>query len=72
VILTRWATSESLKQASSIISLRSQCPYCKTTLQARDLVPLLSFIFQGGKCRYCKKKISWFYPILELGSALIF
>ena len=72
VILTRWATSESLKQASSIISWRSQCPYCKTTLQARDLIPLLSFIFQGGKCRYCKKKISWFYPILELGSALIF
>jgi len=72
VILTRRATSESLKQASSIISWRSQCPYCKTTLQAWDLIPLLSFLFQWGKCRYCKKKISWFYPILELGSAIVF
>lgn len=72
VILSRWASSENLKQASSIISWRSQCPYCKTTLQARDLVPILSFVFQWGKCRYCKKKISRFYPILEIGSAIVF
>lgn len=72
VILFRRGESTTLKQASSIIWWRSECPHCKTTLQARDLVPLLSFLFQGGKCRYCKKKISLLYPILELGSALVF
>ncbi len=72
VILSRRGESDTLKQASSILWGRSACPHCKTTLQARDLVPLLSFVFQKGKCRYCKKKISWLYPILELGSALIF
>lgn len=33
---------------------------------------MLSFLFQKGKCRYCHKKISRLYPILEIGSALIF
>lgn len=72
VILFRRGESTTLKQASSILWGRSECPYCKTRLQARDLVPLLSFLFQWGKCRYCKKKISWLYPILEFGSAIIF
>lgn len=72
VILSRRGESDTIKQASSILWGRSACPHCKTTLQARDLVPLLSFVFQKGRCRYCKKKISWLYPILELWSALIF
>lgn len=72
VILSRRGESDNLKQASSILWGRSACPHCKTTLQAWDLIPLLSFVFQKGRCRYCKKKISWLYPILELGSALIF
>lgn len=72
VILFRRGESTTLKQASSILWGRSKCPYCKTRLQARDLVPLLSFLFQWGKCHYCKKKISWLYPILEFGSAIIF
>ncbi len=72
VILFRRGESTTLKQASSILWWRSECPHCKTRLQARDLVPVLSFLFQRGKCRYCKRKISWLYPILELGSALIF
>lgn len=71
VILSRWAESEDLKQASSIISWRSECPYCKTVLQAQDLIPLVSFFLQKWRCRYCKRKISRFYPILELGSAII-
>lgn len=72
VILSRRGESDTLRQASSILWGRSACPHCKTTLQAWDLVPLLSFLLQKGKCCYCKKKISWLYPILELGSALIF
>lgn len=72
VILFRRGESTTLKQASSILWGRSECPYCKTKLQARDLIPLFSFLFQWGKCRYCRKKISWLYPILEFGSAIIF
>ena len=72
VILSRRAKSQSMEETLSIIFWRSECPNCKTTLQPWDLVPLFSFIFQKWRCRYCKKKISRFYPILELWSAIIF
>jgi prepilin signal peptidase PulO-like enzyme (type II secretory pathway) len=51
---------------------RSQCPQCGTPLKARNLIPLVSFLRQGGKCEHCKQKISSLYPILEISSALIF
>lgn len=44
---------------------RSMCFSCKHQLKAIDLVPLFSWIFLGGKCRYCKAKISAQYPIVE-------
>jgi prepilin signal peptidase PulO-like enzyme (type II secretory pathway) len=59
------------RAAKSIILGRSFCPDCKTTLKWHELVPLLSFIWLSGRCRYCKKKISWQYPIVELLSGLI-
>lgn len=72
VILSRWGDATTYQQASSILWGRSECPHCKHRLYARDLVPIFSFLFQGRKCRYCHKKISRLYPILELGSAIIF
>ena len=45
---------------------RSYCEFCNHTLSAIDLVPVLSFIFNKGKCRYCKTKLSFFYPITEI------
>ncbi|MDO4714562.1 MAG: prepilin peptidase [bacterium] len=66
VILSRWGESTTLQQASSILRGRSACPHCKHRLSAWDLVPLLSFLLQGGKCRYCHKPIARLYPILEL------
>jgi prepilin signal peptidase PulO-like enzyme (type II secretory pathway) len=51
---------------------RSFCPHCKHTLGWKDLIPVFSFTILGGKCRYCKKKISWQYPIVELITALLF
>ncbi|QQR55207.1 prepilin peptidase [Candidatus Peregrinibacteria bacterium] len=49
-----------------IVAGRSHCPECKHLLRAIDLLPLLSYLFQKGRCRYCKKKISFWYPITEL------
>ena len=43
----------------------SFCPDCKHELKWYDLFPLFSWIFLGGKCRYCKAKISPIYPIVE-------
>jgi len=60
-----------LKSGEPIGLSRSFCPYCKTTLKWYDLVPLLSFIYLRGRCRYCRKKISWQYPIVEVLSGLL-
>ncbi len=51
---------------------RSFCPNCKTNLGVLDLFPLFSYIFLGGKCRYCKVKIPIRYFLVELISATLF
>ncbi len=51
---------------------RSFCPCCHEQIKWFDNIPLLSFILLGGKCRNCKKTISWRYPLIELSSALGF
>ncbi len=51
---------------------KSICPACRHELHTRDLIPLMSYIFSKGKCRYCGEKISPRYPLTELGLAVIF
>ncbi len=51
---------------------RSYCPKCNHKLQFLDLIPVFSYIFLGGKCRYCKEKIRPRYLILELCSGAVF
>lgn len=57
-----------------IISLekRSYCPKCKHKLGFTDLIPLISFLALGAKCRYCQKSIPWRYFIVEFLTALLF
>ena len=55
-----------LKSGDSIVKERSKCPSCKQKLGPIDLVPIFSFLFLKGKCRFCKVGISWQYPIIEL------
>ncbi len=50
---------------------RSHCMKCGHVLQWYELIPLFSWLIQGGKCRSCKTKISVQYPIVELGNALL-
>jgi prepilin signal peptidase PulO-like enzyme (type II secretory pathway) len=51
---------------------RSFCPHCKHTLNWKDLFPVFSFLFLSGRCRYCRKNISWQYPLVESATAVIF
>ena len=51
---------------------RSMCFSCKHQLKAIDLVPLFSWLFLRGKCRYCGAKISCQYPIVEALTGLSF
>ncbi len=59
-----------LKQ--DITHKRSYCPNCNHKLVFLDLIPVLSYIFLGGKCRYCKQKIRPRYLLLEIFSGLLF
>jgi leader peptidase (prepilin peptidase)/N-methyltransferase len=56
----------------SIANGRSMCPHCHHELAAKDLVPLLSWLSLGGKCRYCRKSVSWQYPVVEIATAVLF
>ncbi len=51
---------------------RSFCPKCKRQLGLWDLIPVLSFVFLRGKCRYCNKRISWQYPLVEIITGVLF
>ena len=55
-----------------IVKKHSYCPNCNHRLGILDLIPILSYIFLGGKCRYCKQKIRPRYLILEVISGIIF
>lgn len=56
----------------TVLQGRSFCPSCGHTLAWHDLIPLLSFVLLRGKCRYCQKKISFQYPLVELATAFLF
>jgi len=66
VVIWRLETDE------SFVTGRSHCPKCRKDLGALDLIPILSYLFLRGKCRYCRKKISWEYPLVELITGLLF
>lgn len=56
----------------SIIKPRSHCEKCGHVLEWFELIPILSFIFLGGKCRNCKTKLSWLYLFSEIFCGLLF
>jgi len=51
---------------------RSKCPRCENQLGALDLIPVISYVINKAKCRFCKKSISSRYPLLELSMAGLF
>ena len=61
-----------LSKKESFLKKRSYCPHCKHTLNWQDLIPIFSFLILKGKCRYCKKSISFQYPLVELATGSLF
>jgi prepilin signal peptidase PulO-like enzyme (type II secretory pathway) len=55
-----------------ILNGRSHCFKCKKNLKFYDLFPIFSFLSTKWKCRYCKTKIPYIYPILELSTGILF
>lgn len=55
-----------LPRGENVLTGRSRCDHCKRALRWFELVPLLSFILQRGRCRRCDKRLSWQYPLIEL------
>ncbi|MCQ6278266.1 A24 family peptidase [Bacillus sp. EB600] len=56
----------------SIVKPRSSCPTCGHQLKAYELIPVISYLIQGGKCRGCKSRISPIYPLMELLTGILF
>lgn len=66
VVIDRLYTRE------SIVSARSHCDSCGHVLCWYELVPLLSFIFQRGRCRECGHRLSFQYPLVEITTGVLF
>lgn len=61
-----------LPRKEDITHVRSHCTSCNHRLEFLDLIPIWSYVFLGGKCRYCKEKIRPRYLLLEIFSGLVF
>ena len=61
-----------LPREESIVFPNSRCPSCSAVIAFYDNIPVLSYMVLGGKCRGCKKRISFRYPFVELVCALLF
>lgn len=61
-----------LPRSEGFVTGRSYCESCKRNLSWHDLVPILSFLYLGGKCRYCRSQLSYYYPVVEAMTGLFF
>jgi prepilin signal peptidase PulO-like enzyme (type II secretory pathway) len=67
----RFNTGHLSSLLSPTSSGRSRCMRCSHVLGVSDLVPVFSFMFLRGRCRYCGSKISWQYPLVETAASLV-
>ena len=64
--------SDRITNGESLFFSRSHCTFCQKTLNMFDLIPLISFLYLRGKCRYCRASLSLYYPAAEILTALVF
>ena len=60
-----------LPRGESIVAPPSSCPRCKARIRPWDNIPVLSFVLLRGRCRSCRKPISWRYPAVELTAGIL-
>ncbi|MFQ5647419.1 MAG: prepilin peptidase [bacterium] len=61
-----------IPRKESLLYPGSHCPSCEKPVKFYDNIPVLSFLILGGKCRNCRSRISWRYPLVELATSIIF
>ena len=61
-----------LSKELSIVKPKSHCEYCNHELKWYELIPIVSYIIQGGKCRQCKTKLSASYLMMEVCTGILF
>lgn len=64
--------SDRLPKGQDILFSRSRCDHCRRVLTWSELIPVLSWLSQNGRCRTCRAKLSLQYPLVELVTAGIF
>jgi leader peptidase (prepilin peptidase) / N-methyltransferase len=61
-----------LPLGESVVHPRSRCTSCGRMLSWFDNLPVVSWVVLGGRCRTCRKPVSWMYPAVEIATALVF
>ncbi|MFW6413771.1 MAG: prepilin peptidase [Verrucomicrobiota bacterium] len=61
-----------LPKGESLISPGSHCPRCGHHITGLENIPVISWLYLRARCRECRERISWHYPIVEIASAVIF
>ena len=61
-----------LPRGQSIVMPGSNCPHCHHSIRAWENIPVFSYLFLLGRCRYCGVQISWIYPLVETTTAVSF
>lgn len=61
-----------IPRGEEVVRTPSHCPNCKMTLKWYELIPIVSFFLQKGKCRKCRKRISLQYPAVEFINGLFY
>jgi leader peptidase (prepilin peptidase)/N-methyltransferase len=56
----------------SVVFPSSRCPHCNNAIRPWDNIPVVSYLFLGGRCRNCKAKISLQYPLVEALNAFLY
>lgn len=61
-----------IPEKEDIIKKRSHCKSCGNVLKWYELIPLFSYLMQGGRCRHCGNKVSIQYPLVEAANGICY
>lgn len=61
-----------IPKEKQVLTGRSECEFCHKKLEWYELIPLISYVLQRGKCRVCEHKLSIFYPTIEISTGVLF